>query len=138
MVWQSKTSEICLAVGAANSLRQVAQGGDTGWLVSRMLARNYPEHCLAHHVNMAVPRPPNKNTHPEIYHQWTEQGGFDGMSETEKSQLSRSREFQKEGSGYFAIHTTRPMALAYAMTDSPVGLLAWIYDKLTMWTDDYK
>lgn len=102
-----------------------------------MLALNYPKHCVAHHVNMAVPRPPNKDTHPDIHKQWTEQGGFDGLSESEKTQIARSRNFQKEGTGYFAIHTTRPMALAYSMTDSPVGLLSWIYDKLTMWTDDY-
>jgi hypothetical protein len=87
---------------------------------------------------MSVPRAPTKEKNPEIYQQWIDQGSFEGLSDREKTQLERSRNFTKEGSGYFAIHTTRPMALAYAMTDSPVGLLAWIYDKLTLWTDNYQ
>jgi hypothetical protein len=87
---------------------------------------------------MAVPRPPSREVHPEIHKQWTAQGGFQGLSESEKRQIERSRDFQKEGTGYFAIHTTRPMALAYGISDSPLGLLAWIYDKLVMWSDGYR
>jgi hypothetical protein len=32
---------------------------------------------------------------------------------------------------------TRPQTLAYALNDSPVALLAWIYEKLHDWTDSY-
>lgn len=87
---------------------------------------------------MAVPREPTVDRHPEVFKLWRERGAHDGLSRTEKEQLDRARHFQKEGSGYFAIHSTRPMALAYSMTDSPIGLLAWIYDKLTLWTDEHK
>lgn len=27
--------------------------------------------------------------------------------------------------------------MGYALTDSPIGLLAWIYEKMRNWTDDY-
>lgn len=118
-------------------LSQVAQGGDTGWLICRMLAQMFPQHCLAHHVNMAVAREPTAQKHPEIFKLWHQHGRRDGLSQSEKEQFDRAKQFQKEGSGYFAIHSTRPMALAYSMTDSPIGLLAWIYDKLTLWTDQY-
>ena len=30
-----------------------------------------------------------------------------------------------------------PQTLGYALNDSPVGLLAWVYDKLHRWTDGY-
>jgi hypothetical protein len=32
---------------------------------------------------------------------------------------------------------TKPQTLAYALQDSPVALLAWIYEKLHDWTDNY-
>jgi hypothetical protein len=45
--------------------------------------------------------------------------------------------FDMGGSAYFALQCSRPQTLAYSLTDSPVGLLAWIYEKLTDWTDKY-
>ncbi len=42
------------------------------------------------------------------------------------------------GRGYFAIQSTMPQTLSYALADSPVGLLAWIYEKLVKWTDAYE
>src|SRR3712207_7363949 len=35
----------------------------------------------------------------------------------------------------FSVMATRPQTLAYALTDSPVGLAAWFYDKFADWTD---
>jgi hypothetical protein len=36
-----------------------------------------------------------------------------------------------------AIQNTRPQTVGIALTASPVALLAWIYDKLHEWTDQY-
>lgn len=33
--------------------------------------------------------------------------------------------------------SSKPQTLAYALNDSPVALLAWIYEKLHDWTDSY-
>ena len=41
------------------------------------------------------------------------------------------------GRGYFQEQATKPQTLAYSLADSPVGLLAWIYEKLVTWTDKY-
>ena len=38
-------------------------------------------------------------------------------------------------SGYMQIQATRPQTLAYGLTDSPVGQLAWIVEKFKEWTD---
>ena len=86
---------------------------------------------------MAVPSEPTPTDHPEIFDQWQKQGGFSGLSAAEQARLNRARDFQREGSGCFAIHSTRPMTLTYAMTDSLEGLLSWILDKLHLWTDAY-
>jgi pimeloyl-ACP methyl ester carboxylesterase len=32
---------------------------------------------------------------------------------------------------------TRPQTLGYGLHDSPVALLAWVYDKMHSWADDY-
>ena len=42
-----------------------------------------------------------------------------------------------DGRGYFLIQGTRPQTLGYGLADSPIGLLAWIYEKLVAWTDSY-
>jgi len=42
-----------------------------------------------------------------------------------------------QGHGYYAVQSTRPQTLGYSLADSPVGMLAWIYEKLVQWTDSY-
>lgn len=42
-----------------------------------------------------------------------------------------------DGRGYWVQQATKPQTLAYALADSPVGLLGWIYEKLVAWTDGY-
>ena len=41
----------------------------------------------------------------------------------------------KEETGYQWIQGTRPQTLAFALTDSPVGLAAWIVEKFRTWSD---
>jgi len=50
--------------------------------------------------------------------------------------LRRAQNFEKTGSGYMSIQSTKPQTLGYGLTDSPVGLLAWIYEKLVTWADE--
>ena len=62
---------------------------------------------------------------------------FFGYTAHEKEGLARTLAFSKSGLGYMAIQSTKPQTLGYGLTDSPVGLLAWIYDGLVGWTDAY-
>ena len=39
--------------------------------------------------------------------------------------------------GYFAEQSTKPQTIGYSLADSPVGLLAWVYEKLVSWSDSY-
>ena len=43
--------------------------------------------------------------------------------------------FLKEETGYQSIQGTRPQTLAFALTNSPAGLMAWIVEKFRAWTD---
>jgi epoxide hydrolase len=45
------------------------------------------------------------------------------------------RDESAEDMGYLRIQATRPQTLAYALTDSPAGQLAWIVEKFRAWTD---
>jgi hypothetical protein len=60
-----------------------------------------------------------------------------GLTAKEKEGLARTQWFRSKGLGYFAEQSTQPQTLGYSLADSPVGLLAWIYEKLHNWTDNY-
>ena len=55
----------------------------------------------------------------------------------DKQRLARSDDWMSFESGYELEQSTKPQTVGYSLADSPVGLLAWIYEKLVTWTDDY-
>jgi len=59
-------------------------------------------------------------------------------TESEREGLKRTAWFRDRGSGYFQEQATQPQTIGYALADSPVALLAWIYEKLVNWCDSYK
>ena len=46
------------------------------------------------------------------------------LDEPNRKRLARLEQFRTEGSAFFRLQATRPQTLAYALADSPVGLLA--------------
>ncbi|TGO51301.1 hypothetical protein BOTNAR_0361g00010 [Botryotinia narcissicola] len=103
----------------------VTQGGDWGMFITRAIGKLYPKHCKASHINMVIGKPP------------TDQEASTSYSQAELEGLARTKWFEEEGRGYFLEQSTKPQTLAYALHDSPVALLAWIYEKLHDWTDAY-
>jgi pimeloyl-ACP methyl ester carboxylesterase len=107
--------------------RYGAQGGDWGAFVSPELGRLDPDHAVGVHVNAAtfgfIPFGP---VDPQELATFTD---------TEKARLERlNTSTAGPGNGYFEVQATRPQTLAYALTDSPVGQLAWIVEKFKEWT----
>ncbi len=98
-----------------------AQGGDWGSVISRELGLTAPGQVTGVHLNMLLTRMPD------------DPGELTG-EETRRRQVLR--EFRATGSGYSAIQSTRPQTLAYGLTDSPAGQLAWITEKFGEWTDN--
>ncbi|KUJ09565.1 alpha/beta-hydrolase [Mollisia scopiformis] len=107
--------------------RYVTQGGDWGAFVTRTIGLKYPDHCKANHINMISAAEPV----------WTAENPKPEYSEDEKEGMATQQAFRAEGSGYLAIQGSKPATLAFSLQDSPVGLLAWIYEKLHTWTDSY-
>jgi pimeloyl-ACP methyl ester carboxylesterase len=56
-------------------------------------------------------------------------------SAEEKAALAELVAYGDSGSGYARIQGTRPQTLGYSLSDSPVGQAAWIYEKLSTWSD---
>jgi len=52
--------------------------------------------------------------------------------------MKRLTSFMTDERGYFEEMGTKPQTIGYALADSPVALLAWIYEKLVRWTDSYQ
>ncbi len=58
-------------------------------------------------------------------------------SAREKAGLASTEQFVARGRGYAIEQSTKPQTIGYSFSDSPVGLLAWIYEKLVEWSDNY-
>ncbi|KAJ8131652.1 hypothetical protein O1611_g1973 [Lasiodiplodia mahajangana] len=111
----------------------VTQGGDWGTHISRALGHLFPKHVKATHLNMDSGNPPEFFTHPLL----AIQHAMIPYSKREREGQKRSHWFEQEGRGYNHEQSTKPQTLGYGLADSPVALLAWIYEKLHDWTDGY-
>ena len=102
--------------------RFAAQGGDWGAFITSRLGYTHPNNLIGIHLNMMTlgraARPADGDPTPE-QQQYTDQ-------------LSA---FLKEEAGYQWIQGTKPQTLAFALTDSPAGLAAWIGEKFRAWSD---
>jgi pimeloyl-ACP methyl ester carboxylesterase len=58
-----------------------------------------------------------------------------GLSEAEQAYLAAGQRWQMAEGAYALLQSTKPMTAAYGLTDSPVGLTAWIVEKLRAWSD---
>jgi pimeloyl-ACP methyl ester carboxylesterase len=100
--------------------RFAAQGGDWGAFVSSVLGWRHPQKLIGIHLNLlAVRRDPKEPA----------------QTREETEYLSQLAHWLKEETGYLWIQGTKPQTLAYALTDSPAGLAAWIAEKFWKWSD---
>ncbi|KAH9943916.1 alpha/beta-hydrolase [Amylocystis lapponica] len=112
----------------------VAQGGDWGHAISRTLAELYGhKYVKAWHTNFPFGTAPSLTKNPFRYLLYM----VTPYSAEERAWLAQTVKFQQTGAGYNRLQSTRPQTLGYSLADSPVGLVAWIYEKLVTWTDGY-
>ena len=101
--------------------RFAAQGGDWGAFVTARLGLACPGRLVGIHVTLLGLRrdlPPP--AHP---------------TEEDRAYFEALLHWEREETGYQWIQGTRPQTLAYGLTDSPVGLAAWIVEKFRAWSD---
>lgn len=95
----------------------VAHGSDLGAGVTAWLAREHPDAVMGIHLaTPGLPPAPEPRTPQELQYaaevdRWTAEEG-----------------------GYAHEHTTKPSTVGAALHDSPVGLAAWIGEKVTDWS----
>ena len=107
----------------------LSAGGDWGSVVADKMAAQKPAGLIGIHVNMPATIPPaiakllaNGSPAPA------------GLSVAEKKAYESMNNLYTRGGGYAGIMVTRPQTLGYGLSDSPVGLAAWYYDKFADWT----
>jgi len=101
--------------------RFAAQGGDWGGYVVGRLAHAHADRLVGAHLNF-LPLPLDLPFPGEL-------------TDADRAYQEELRRWQAEGTGYSRIQGTRPQTPAYALTDSPAGLAAWITEKFHAWTD---
>ena len=109
-----------LMTGVLGYPRFAAQGGDWGAFVASRLGYAHPEKLIGIHLNLLAVRRDAK---------------LEPATPEESTYLRQLSEWLKEETGYQWIQGTRPQTLAYALSDSPAGLAAWIAEKFYKWTD---
>ncbi len=109
--------------------RYVAQGGDWGSVICDRMARQQPAGLLGIHVNMPA-------TVPADVAKAMSDGdpAPAGLSDKEKAAFDSLSTFFTKNGAYGTMMTTRPQTVGYGLSDSPVGLAAWMYDKFAQWT----
>lgn len=114
--------------------RYVAQGGDWGAPVSHAMARLAPAGLLGIHVNLPAVVP------PEIASILATGGAAPAdLTAPERAAFDALSAGVKMGSrSYAAMMGTKPQTIGYAVTDSPVGLAAWMlgHPGFSHWTFD--
>jgi hypothetical protein len=112
-----------------------SQGGDWGSIITRTMGRHHSEHLRAAHVNLVAFAPANVFKMPYLFLMALLPSFW--PTKLERQGLSNGVEYSTEGNMYYRMHQTRPQTVAYCLSDSPVALLGWIYEKLIHWTDSY-
>jgi pimeloyl-ACP methyl ester carboxylesterase len=98
--------------------RYIAHGGDLGAGITSRMGAVHPEAVAGIHL-MAVMSAPR----------------HDNLTGAEQAYLDGIKEWDLHDGAYQHQQQTRPITLAYGLSDSPVGLLAWITEKYRNWSD---
>ncbi|GJJ12896.1 hypothetical protein Clacol_007142 [Clathrus columnatus] len=131
----SQYAEVCHKVMIALGYEQyVSQGGDWGLFITRRICQLYGDkYCKASLTNMPLGTPPTLFQNPLAFLKLI----ISSFTPSEQAGLARTMWFRSRGFGYASEQSTQPQTLGYSLADSPSGLLAWIYEKLVNWTDEY-
>ncbi|MEG8184539.1 epoxide hydrolase 1 [Nocardia terpenica] len=111
-------AELMAALGYS---RFGAAGGDLGSHVSRYLGLNHADGVVAvHRTDAGLP----------VF-----TGDRADLTPEERAWLDDAVTWSATEGAYAAVHRTKPQTAAFGLTDSPVGLAAWIVEKMRAWSD---
>ncbi|XP_027010160.1 epoxide hydrolase 1 [Tachysurus fulvidraco] len=114
------------------------QGGDWGWIITTNMAQLEPKIVKGLHVNFA---PPEKTSLTMILsmllgHYFPRLFGFTHHDIKKTYPLMQNLVVNRlKETGYMHIQATKPDTAGRGLNDSPVGLMAYILEKFSTWTD---
>lgn len=109
--------------------RYVSQGGDCGSVISQRMALQKVQGLAGIHLNMPAVVP------AEIAHVLAAGDPAPAsLSAKERYAFDKLVAFYRDNSAYAAMMNTRPQTIGYSLVDSPVGMAAWMYEKISQWT----
>lgn len=101
--------------------RFVVHGGDWGAAIGSWLALDAPQAVQGLHITSAILQPDTAPPAPP-------------PDEAEQAFLARRASRGPWESGYQIMQGSKPLTLAYGLTDSPAGLAAWMLEKYRSWS----
>ncbi|EED15278.1 epoxide hydrolase, putative [Talaromyces stipitatus ATCC 10500] len=105
--------------------------------IARTMAIRYPKTIKALHLNFIPSPPPYPWRNPLLFLQGLLGFIIPPFSASNRQKIAITQTYLERENAYARQQDTYPQTLGYALNDSPVGLLAWIYDKLHRWTEGY-
>lgn len=101
--------------------RFFASGGDVGARVTSWLGVRHPQRVRGIHVSsnalrLALPGEATPTAEEQAY-------------------LAHRNQWAVAEGGYMHVQQTKPLSLAYGLSDSPAGLAAWLAEKWCSWSD---
>ncbi len=101
-----------------------AHGGDWGSLITAHLAHAHADVLYGAHMGLALIPGLNRNSL-----------GADAFAADEQWMRERMTEAAPSITSHIAVHRLDPQTLAFALSDSPVGTAAWIWERRRNWSD---
>ena len=97
-------------------------GNDWGSVISPEVGRVAPDAVVGVHVTQILSGPEGDS---RFQPPTVEPASVATLPPDERALVEGLRHFQRTMASYHHVHAEQPQTLAYALTDSPVGLLAW-------------
>jgi epoxide hydrolase len=105
-------------MGRLGYQRFAVQGGDAGAIIGPEMGRMAPEKIIGIHLNAAtvgfMPMGPVSEAEAATF------------TPAEKKRLATMQEFMQVKFGFNLLQSNQPQLVAYAISDSPAGLMAWM------------
>ncbi|WP_127501997.1 epoxide hydrolase family protein [Actinoplanes solisilvae] len=108
-----------------------AAGSDMGAMVTEQLGHKYPDEVYAIHLGSSIPLTMFNGDRP-----WDLTGGASipaGVPDELRQQILA---WQKRFVAHVAVHVLDSATIGHGLTDSPAGMLAWVLERWTNWSDN--
>ena len=109
--------------------RYGVHGGDIGAGIAIGLSSGDPDGVTGIHVTTDLPT-------AVTFASWSgDPAANPALTAEQKERVEALKTSSTDDEGYLRLQSTRPQTIGYALTDSPIGQLAWIVEKVKAWTD---